>query len=227
MNLYVSDTYGKGGSRCSAPFMLISQADFILAERPLLNFSAQLRSLLNRICVRSLLEAGVPPVYAVEGWLGPINGVQDFALGAGAVEVKTTIAAAGFVATIASLEQMDDSSRQPLYLAGIRICQDASGMSLSEVIEDTRALLREDATARHSFNIKLLHAGYLDALSDHYKRSFMLVCMQIFPVVEGFPRLTRAAVPRHVIQARYELDIDSIDTITVPLHVALEQLGVK
>jgi hypothetical protein len=178
------------------------------------------------VFLRGILEAGVPPVFAVEGWLGPINGVQDFALGSGAVEVKTTIASAGFVATIASLEQMDDSARQPLFLAGVRICQEASGMSLPEIIENTRTLFRKHATARHSFDIKLLHAGYLDAVSDHYKRSFALVCMQIFRVAEGFPRLIRAGVPRHVIQARYELQIDGIDTITVPLHMVLEQLGV-
>jgi hypothetical protein len=50
--------------------------------------------------------------------------------------------------------------------------------------------------------------------------------MQIFRVAEGFPRLIRAGVPRHVIQARYELQIDGIDTITVPLLMVLEQLGV-
>jgi hypothetical protein len=178
------------------------------------------------VFLRSILKAGVPPVFAIEGWLGPINGVQDFALGTGAIEVKATIAATGFVATIASLEQLDDSIRQPLFLAGVRLCQGPSGMSLPEIIADTRELLCESATARSSFDIKLLHAGYMDALSGHYKRCFSPVCTQIFRIAEGFPRLTKSGVPHQVTRARYELDIDGINISSVSMNVVLEQLGV-
>lgn len=178
------------------------------------------------VFLRSIVEAGVAPVVVVESWLGPINGVQDFALGGGAVEVKTTIAATGFAATIGSLEQMDDSARQPLFLAAVRICLDASGMSLPEIIGATRVLFGDDVATRHSFNIKLLHAGYLDAACDHYRRRFALVCTRIFRVADGFPRLIRAGVPRHVLQARYELDIDGVDASTVAIRTALDQLGV-
>lgn len=178
------------------------------------------------VCLRSILKAGVPPVFAVEGWLGPINGVQDFVLGTGAIEVKATIAASGFVATIASLEQLDDSTRRPLFLASVRLCQEPSGMSLPEIIAETRGLLCESAAARSYFDIKLLHAGYLDALSDHYKRSFSLVCTRIFHITEGFPRLVKSGVPRHVMGARYELDIDNINVASISMNAVLEQLGV-
>jgi hypothetical protein len=121
---------------------------------------------------------------------------------------------------------MDDSARQPLFLAAVRICLDAYGMSLPAIIEDTRTLLSEDSAARHMLNIKLIHAGYLDAVSEHYKRSFAHVSTRIFHVAEGFPRLTRASVPPQIIQARYELDIDGVNTGTVAVRTALDQLGV-
>ncbi len=178
------------------------------------------------VFLRSMMEVGLPSVVAIESWLGPMNGIQDFVLGGGAVEVKTTIAATGFPAAIGSLDQIDDSARQPLFLAAVRICLDAYGMSLPAIIEDTRTLLSEDSAARHMLNIKLIHAGYLDAVSEHYKRSFAHVSTRIFHVAGGFPRLTRTNVPPQIIQARYELDIDGVNASTVAVRTALDQLGV-
>jgi hypothetical protein len=178
------------------------------------------------VFIRSMMDAGLPPTVAIEGWFGPLNGVHDFVLGGGAVEVKTTIAATGFPATIGSLDQLDDSARQPLFLAAVRIRLDASGMSLPAIIEDTRTRLGEDPAAHHTLNIKLIHAGYLDAFSEHYKRSFAQVATKVLRVEEGFPRLTRTSVPAQVMQARYELNIDGINAGAVAVRTALDQLGV-
>jgi hypothetical protein len=178
------------------------------------------------ICLRSLMDAGLTPATAIEGWIGPLNGLQDFFLGGGAVEVKTTIAIAGFPATIGSLDQLDTSTRQPFFLAAIRIRLDVSGMSLPEIVNDMRTRLREDPAAQHMLNIKLIHAGYLDAVSEDYKRSFAHVSTRMFHVGEGFPRLTRASVPLQITQARYDLDIDTINADTVAVSAVLDQLGV-
>jgi len=178
------------------------------------------------VFLRSVMDAGLPSTVAIEGWFGPLNGIQDFVLGGGAIEVKTTIAATGFPAMIGSLDQMDDSARQPLFLAAVRIRLDPSGMSLPAFIEDTRAFLREDPAAQHMLNIKLIHAGYLDAVSEHYKRTFAHVSTKVLRVEEGFPRLTRANVPAQIIAARYDLDIDGINASAVAVRVALDQLGV-
>jgi hypothetical protein len=48
---------------------------------------------------------------------------------------------------------MDDSGRQPLFLAAVRIRLDASGISLPAIIEHTRALLSEDTAAQSLFNL--------------------------------------------------------------------------
>ena len=178
------------------------------------------------VFLRSMVEAGLPSVVAIEGWVGPLNGIQDFVLGGGAVEVKTTIATAGFTLTIGSLDQMDDSTRQPLFLAAVRIRLDPSGMSLPAIIEDTRTVLSADPAAQHMLNIKLIHAGYLDGVSEHYKRTFAHVSTKVLRVEDGFPRLTRASVPAQVTAARYDLDIDGIDAGPVTVRAALDQLGV-
>lgn len=176
--------------------------------------------------LRSMMDADLPSSVAVESWVGPLNGVQDFVLGGGAIEVKTTIATAGFPATIGSLEQLDDSTRQPLFLAAIRIRLDPAGVTLPALIKDARTSLSQDLGAQYMLNIRLIHAGYLDAVSDHYTRSFSNVSKRVLRVEEGFPRLTRSSVPVQVIQARYELEIDGINVGDVAVRDALAQLGV-
>jgi len=176
--------------------------------------------------LRGILSEGLPPDLAIEGWVGPLDGVQDFLLGSGAVEVKTTLASVGLSARIGSLEQLDDSIRQPLYLAAIRIRSDSSGISLAELIEETRIFLSEELAAQQMLNIKLIHAGYLDGGSENYRRTFVHVSTGVFRVEAGFPRLTRATVPARITTARYEIEIDCIDAERVSISAALIQLGV-
>ena len=176
--------------------------------------------------LRALLVSGVPPSIATESWVGPLSGVQDFALGHGAVEVKTTIASAGFPAEIGSLEQLDNSMRQPLFLAAQRIRLDEAGGTLPALVSDVRALLASDPVACSGLNAKLLHAGYLDAAAEQYKRSFLPVSQRLFLVDESFPKLTRATVQPEIRQARYELDVDTVSTEPVEFLGALGQLGV-
>ena len=64
--------------------------------------------------LRKIVDAGVPLIFALEAWAGPQDAVQDFEIGTGSIEVKTTISAAGFPVKIGSLKQLDDSVRQPM-----------------------------------------------------------------------------------------------------------------
>ena len=56
-----------------------------------------------------LLRLPMEPSPVIEAWQGPLDGLQDFVLGTGAVEVKTTLVMGAFPAVVASLEQLDDS----------------------------------------------------------------------------------------------------------------------
>ena len=62
--------------------------------------------------LRSIIEAGVAPATAIESWVGPLDGIQDFEIGAGALEVKATLSTAAFPARIGSLEQLDEVLEQ-------------------------------------------------------------------------------------------------------------------
>jgi len=173
-----------------------------------------------------MIDAGIPASLAVESWVGPLDGIQDFEVGMGAVEVKATLSATGFSAKIGSLEQLDDSIRQPLFLVGVRLSQTGSGRNLPEFAEHVRLLLNGDAEALRLFADRLLAAGFFAAHVDRYSRRFAIVSTRVVEVNEGFPRLTHGTVPNGIRSARYEIDFDRATGENLGPIGAFKKLGV-
>jgi hypothetical protein len=175
----------------------------------------------------ALIAAGVPPAHAVDAWQGPLDGVQDFPLGTGAIEVKTTVHAVGvFPAKVGSLEQLDDGVTQPMYLAGVRLVLRHEGRSLPDEVATVRQLLVAEPAVLNVFDRRLLHGGFLDATAERYTRRFSLVSIRVLPIGPAFPRLTRSDVSLGIRRAQYEVDLDRVATADVPLTDALLKLGV-
>lgn len=175
--------------------------------------------------LRILLEQGVPASPAVEAWVGPLDGLQDFELGMGAVEIKATLASQGFPAKIGSLEQLDDSIRRPLFVSGARFSQRESGMNLPEIAAAVREALGGDQEAIRMFGDRLLVAGFHEAHIDRYPRRFVLEGMKIVEVGEGFPRIIPGTVPDGIRRAVYEIDLDRVPGPDVGVVEALKRLG--
>lgn len=175
--------------------------------------------------LRTIIDAGVPLAVAVESWVGPLDGVQDFELGTGALEVKATLSAAGFPAKIGSLEQLDDSTRQPLFVAGARLRQTEEGRSLPDLVAAMREAAKQDAEAIGLLGERLLAAGYLDAHAERYTRRFTLAATRLIEVKEDFPRLTPGRVPAGISRAAYEIDLDKAAGDNLDAVEALKKLG--
>lgn len=175
--------------------------------------------------LRAIIDSGVPPALAIESWVGPLDGIQDFVLGTGALEVKATLSAAGFPAKIGSLEQLDDSTRQPLFVAGTRLRQTDSGQNLPEFVEAMRFEIKGEAEAERLLAERLLAAGYFDAHADRYPRRFALAGTRVLQVTEAFPRLTSGTVPAGIMSAKYEIDLDKLPGNNVGAEGALKKLG--
>ena len=175
--------------------------------------------------LRAIIEGGVPMAMAVESWVGPLDGVRDFEIGTGSLEVKATLSAAGFPARIGSLEQLDDSVRQPLFLAGARLRQTESGHSLPELVAQLRDATQVDAEASRLLSERLIAAGYFNAHADRYIRRFTLADIRLVEVKEGFPRLTPGSVPLGVTRATYEIDLDKAAGANIPTADVLKILG--
>jgi hypothetical protein len=174
----------------------------------------------------AMLDAGIPATLAMESWVGPLDGIQDFELGTGAVEVKTTLSASGFPAKIGSLDQLDDSIRPPLFLAGVRLSQTESGRKLPEFLEHIRGVLKKDAEALRLFSNRLLAAGFFDSHVERYTRRFAIVSISVIEVGDCFPRLTHGTVPIGIRSARYEIDFDRATGENLGPMGAFKKLGV-
>lgn len=175
--------------------------------------------------LRAIIDAGVPSTLVIESWVGPLDGIQDFELGTGALEVKATLSSAGFPAKIGSLEQLDDTTRQPLFVAGARLRQTASGKNLPEIIGAMRLAIKDEAESERLFTERLLAAGYIDSHADRYPRRFEQAGVRVVEVANDFPRLTLGKTPAGIIKAMYEIDLDKVPGEDVGIEGALKKLG--
>lgn len=173
----------------------------------------------------TVIKAGLPAALAVESWVGPLDGIQDFELGTGALEVKTTLSPTGFPARIGSLEQLDDSVRQPLFVVGARLRQTAGGQNLPDFVGALRGSIKGDAEAERLLAERLLAAGYFDVHADRYPRRFDLAGTRMVEVGDDFPRLTPGRIPLGVLKAIYEIDLDKVPGENVCPLAALKKMG--
>ncbi|MDN8617293.1 PD-(D/E)XK motif protein [Variovorax ginsengisoli] len=172
----------------------------------------------------ALLDQGLDPVQVCEAWRGPLDGLRDFELGTGGIEVKTTLATDGFPARVASLDQLDDTQRQPLFLAAVRLRQTGGGRSLPEIIGVARECVSGDAQAQRLLDECLLASGYREEHAAHYIRTLAVTQVRFLHVDAGFPRLTSQMVPQGVLRASYAIDVDKAQTPDAGLREALTQL---
>ena len=179
------------------------------------------------VLLERMIEAGLPPRDVLDAWRGPVDGLQDFILGSGGMEVKTTLSVSGFPATVSSLEQLDDNLRQPLFVVATRLALRSSGMTLPEMVDVIRGRLDGDREALETFDIRLMQAGLLGSTLSRYTRRFLHASSAILCVRDDFPRLTRANVHPVVRKARYELDLDLADAEEVELERALDLMGAR
>ena len=173
-----------------------------------------------------MTETSLPRQDVVDSWQGPNDGLQDFILGNGGIEVKTTLASGGFPVTVSSLDQLDDTLRQPLFVSATRLTLHGSGLTLPEMAGVVRERFGDDPQVLETFDIRLMQAGLLASALDRYTRRFRPVSSTILRVRGEFPRLTRANVPPLVRRARYEIDLELAAAEEVELPQALKIIGV-
>jgi hypothetical protein len=199
--------------------------EFMRKGAQILSPEAEIGLIGELILLRTIIDAGMPLVASIESWVGPFDCPQDFELGTGALEVKATLSTVGFPAKIGSLEQLDDSVRQPLYLAGARLRQTETGQNLPQFVSDMRDVTAGEAEATRLLSERLVASGYFDIHSDRYIRRFALADIRIVEVADGFPRLTPGSVPLGVWKAIYEIDLDKAPWPSIPTADVLKKLG--
>lgn len=159
------------------------------------------------ILLQNLLKSEMPIMDVINSWHGPIGGIKDFLIGTGGIEVKTTVVQGAFPAKISSLEQLDNSLVQPLYLAGIRILLSNSGTTLPEFADQLRSSFSSNTTALNTYDNRLIQVGLFEAHSANYTRRFVHSSTFVFTVNDNFPRLTQGNVGIEIRKVSYDLDL--------------------
>lgn len=175
--------------------------------------------------LRLLISAGVPIADAVEWWQGPTDSLHDFVFPHGDIEVKSSTRVGLFSASVGSLDQLDESLVQPLYLAAVQFSLSATGLRLPRHIDTIRDLLRADPAVITAFEGKLLAAGYHQISASRYHKQFSYLLTSFYEVSGVFPRLTSGSVPTGVIDAKYRIEIDVPKFESLPLHEVLQRIG--
>ena len=177
------------------------------------------------VVLERMMELGVPATEILEAWQGPRDGLHDFMLGTGAIEVKSTIAADRFLARISSLDQLDENLRQPVFLAAVRLALRPSGITILEMADAVRLRLRRGQAGLATFETRLMQAGLVRPTAERYTRRFLHASTACLALHKDFPRLTRTNVHSAITTARYEIDLGMTGADDVGLKKALESLG--
>jgi hypothetical protein len=175
--------------------------------------------------LRLLIGSGIPITDVVDSWQGPVDSLHDFVCPHGNIEVKSSVRVGPFSANVGSLDQLDESLIQPLYLAAVQFSLSASGLRLPQHIDSVRSLLNADPTVTATFEVKLLAAGYHQVLAPRYHRQFSYLLTSFYEIGGDFPRLTKGNVPAGVVDARYRLEIDTAKFAVLPLNDVLKRIG--
>lgn len=175
----------------------------------------------------SLISATIPIRDVLDAWVGPLDGLKDFELGTGAIEIKSTLSSNGFIAKIGSLEQLDDSKRSPLFINGYRFSINATGLTLVERINLLRDQLIDFPSELSRLNNLLLRVGYLETAAENYIRRFKTENSYFWLVDENFPRLMPGNIAVNIRQAKYEIDLTPLMNDSISLNIVLQRLGIR
>jgi hypothetical protein len=164
--------------------------------------------LYGELAVLERLASEVGIARAVDAWSGPERGLRDFEAGTLAIEVKTSLGAAGAV-RIGSLDQLDPTGLARLALCRVVVVPDDAGAGLAAVVERVRAAASVAGLGiRRALDQRLLMSGYIDPAERNTSvEPLTILAIEGYEVFGDFPRVTRETVPAAVLSAEYRLDM--------------------
>ena len=165
---------------------------------------------------------------AIGAWRGASREEHDFDLGAGDMEVKTTLAETR-THWIGSLSQLEPTPGRRLWLLSVQLTTGhADAQTLPELIAALRARLT--GTQLASFEVRLHQAEWRDEYSATTRRRFRLRSVPLLLAVgKEFPALTRARVAvcgmplERLRELAYSIDVTGLSAEASPPR-ALEGL---
>lgn len=159
---------------------------------------------------RRLLDLGLEPSRAIDGWRGPGASSHDFQLPAGSIEVKTTAAVTPSGFKVNNVKQLDDTSVPTLIVAVAIVDEsESAGSSLPDLVADIEERLPD--VCFPTWEDALTSVGYLRVQGDRYEQpKYVERDLRLYRVREGFPRLLESDLPDGVSEVSYTVALGAI-----------------
>ena len=152
---------------------------------------------------------------AIRYWAGPSGGKKDITLNSLAIEVKTTISSVAKEIKISSLDQLDRTTEK-LYLMHLFInyADKKSGLTLDYLYEFVASKIQHDFAALAIYQRR---AGNIFNRASLKQKEESFVCSDVnmYDVLDDFPKLLRGDVPVGILEAKYSLSVSSIQAFSV------------
>lgn len=187
----------------------------------LLSFE-EIRGLFGELVfLRSLYKKTLNPVSAIEAWVGPDGGHQDFIFHDTAVEVKALSGKERNRLKISSEDQLESSSSE-LFVVVYRLVEmpeSDHATSLNGLVRTIESEL-DDEKALDGFIRRLSSYGYVE-MAEYEKPALVVKSFRPFRVDQDFPRLVRSEMPEGVVRVKYELELEKLK----PFECEVFELG--
>jgi Putative PD-(D/E)XK family member, (DUF4420) len=176
--------------------------------------------------IRERLAGAIGLGQAIEAWQGPSGAAHDFQTAAGSVEVKSTATNQPQVVRISSERQLDETGTPALHLLHVSLdVHRDSGESLLEMITSLRHAVAGGPVAS-LFEDRLLDAGFADVHAPNYAHTgYTLREVNLFALLNGFPRITEHSLPAGVGGVSYTLSVAACLPFRVEEDAVLASLG--
>jgi hypothetical protein len=167
--------------------------------------------------LRRLLASGGP---AVQRWTGPFGSRHDFSAPGIGLEIKSSMRREGRVVEIHGAEQLEPPLGGRLFLAALKLEQDAAGESVPDLVEALTAVVDDGI----GFEQRLAAAGYDRRDADEYRVfSFAVRECRTYEVDQTFPRIVPASfaggfVPAGTFSLRYLVDLSGEPPVPLSVH---------
>jgi len=193
---------------------------FLAGEKPRILSNTEVRGLFAELYfLRLLYKNKLSHSDALEAWIGPDGGSQDFVFEDTAWEIKTLTNKEPSTVQITSEKQLE-SPADRLFLTVGRIIESAElpyAMSLNQIAQ----MVEDDLSSQsvlEEYQVKLETVGYAEL--PHYDHPlFQIYETYTYQISEEFPRIIASELPTGLENVRYTLDLDSIGTFICPIEM--------
>lgn len=152
---------------------------------------------------------------AVQAWIGPDGKKHDLLYTDKAVEVKTTMAGDPRTISISSLDQLDAPDYE-LFLLHLHALPsaDLSAESLLSLRKKIVTELQSNPALEAKFCLDS-NPFFAQATKEQMETAFKLIKPTLFHVTNGFPKITRLAIPNGIAAANYKIYLAALQGFDV------------